>query len=225
MCQDPTAAVLAPGEMRATFWESTLVPADRLCQYSRLLDDFALERLRDPAHAVLVAWNLLGFVGSHPALCLKIPCPILHRHQQTTQVVSQGVPSLPPALMWISIVVRKSGKSEPGKEPQTAQLSRMDFRCKLSARISSNNLAIDSPGAMLMAPSGCTSKMLWDPSKPTPQLASKDQLGEGLVPAQSPSTKHLTSQELGLRPPVPSSYPDGTLGFIGASSSPSTTST
>ena len=29
----------------------------------------------------------------------------------------------------------------------------------------------------------------------------------------------------GLRPPVPSSYPDGTLGFIGASSSPSTTST
>ena len=53
-----TAAVLAPGEMRATFWESTLVPADRLCQYSRLLNDFTLERLRDPAHAVLVAWNL-----------------------------------------------------------------------------------------------------------------------------------------------------------------------
>ena len=47
--------VLAPGKMRATFRESTLVPADCLCQYSRLLDDFALERLRDPAHAVLVA--------------------------------------------------------------------------------------------------------------------------------------------------------------------------
>ena len=131
----------------------------------------------------------------------------------------------PLTLIWIIKGVCTGGKSEPGKEPQMPQFSRMDFRCKLSARISSNNLAIVSPGAMVMAPSGWTSKMLWDPSKPTPQLVSKDQCGADLVPAQSPSTKHFTYQELGLRPPVPSSYPDGTLGFIGASSSPITTST
>ena len=39
--------------MRAALGETALVPADRFSQHRRLGDDFALEGLGDPTHAVL----------------------------------------------------------------------------------------------------------------------------------------------------------------------------
>lgn len=120
-----------------------------------------------------------------------------------------------------------AGKLEPGKDPHTPQVTKMDLRCKLSAKIESKSLAMDSAGLMEMVPSGWISKTAWDPTKPIPQMLSKDAVGclvlEEPEP-QSASTSHATWKEVGLRPPTDSSYPTGILGFIGGTSSPTTTS-